>query len=77
MRGVLARIAKLESRRSTRPIIVVAVGINEDPQLAIDRKLAELGVASEKQRGDHFRYCTTSYGLLLRESIDEPLRPHL
>jgi hypothetical protein len=46
MRASLARIAKLEGRRSTRPIIVVAVGVDEDYQVAIDRKLAELGLAS-------------------------------
>jgi hypothetical protein len=47
MRPPLARIAKLEGRRSTRPIIVVAVGIDEDYQVAIDRKLSELGLASD------------------------------
>jgi Fe2+ transport system protein FeoA len=47
MRGALAHIAKLESRRSTRPVIVVAVGIDEDYQVAIDRKLSELGLAND------------------------------
>jgi uncharacterized protein with PhoU and TrkA domain len=47
MRGALARIAKFKSRRAPRPTIVVAVGIDEDFQGAIDRKLSELGLASD------------------------------